>query len=221
MKLHAVTAIWTNANHSSDDKQHEQIDDTQDKQEDNQSYRWAKLPFLALKPVLWRQYSSTGIYTALKLLLCLLLTLLLSTAFSRMNFSTSTQTLLLRDSAALQLPLWPAAATILAYWAFNCSFLQNQCSVGFFITLKNLIQTSKLILLLSKWLRKQYSYYYTDKYNNVILSKNEHEYIKIQCVNKNTEKVIYYRKKKSIFLPFIINQELSNTQTELQGHSKM
>lgn len=132
MKLHAVTAIWTNANHSSDDKQHEQIDDTQDKQEDHQSYRWAKLPFLALKPVLWRQYSSTGIYTALKFLLCLLVRLLLSTAFSRMNFSTSTQTLLLRDSAALQLPLWPAAATILAYWAFNCSFLQNQCRVGFF-----------------------------------------------------------------------------------------
>lgn len=48
----------------------------------------AKLPFLPLKPVLWRRSSSIGIYPALKLLLCSLLTFLLSTAFSRMDFFT-------------------------------------------------------------------------------------------------------------------------------------
>lgn len=108
--------------------------------------------------------------------------------------------LLFCDSAALQSPLWPADATILAYRAFNSSFLQNQCRVGFFHSFEKLNTNFKINLLLSKWLRKQY---YTDKYNNVMLTKNEHEYIKIQCVNKNTEKVIHYRKKKIDF-PYLL-----------------
>lgn len=35
MKFYAVTAIWPNKNHSSDDKLYEEIDDTQDKQEES------------------------------------------------------------------------------------------------------------------------------------------------------------------------------------------
>lgn len=48
----------------------------------------AKLPFLPRNPVLWRRSSSIGMYPALKLLLCSLLTFLRSTAFSRIDFFT-------------------------------------------------------------------------------------------------------------------------------------
>lgn len=48
----------------------------------------AKLPFLPRKPVLWSRSSSIGMYPALKLLLCSLLTFLRSTAFSRIDFFT-------------------------------------------------------------------------------------------------------------------------------------
>lgn len=105
----------------------------------------AKLPFLVLKLVLWRQYSSTGIYTALKSLLCSLLTFLLSTAFAHTNFSTSTQTCCSvtvlpcsRHCGPQMPPFWPTGPLTLHFYKTSVGW-------GFFIPLKNLIQTSKLI----------------------------------------------------------------------------
>lgn len=136
----------------------------------------AKLPFLPRKPVLWRRSSSIGIYPALKLLLCSLLTFLRSTAFSRIDFFTGPLELCCNTKHGLAVVRHvnpPKRYAKNTKWISGTYYIQNHVilqSAAMYLHYTTTAISSNALLFSLKW---KYMYFQTNCFSISFLSWQE------------------------------------------------